>query len=256
MFASGAATARSLAGGAAPKPPRCLSREPARFEAEGSRPPLLPSGTVSASAASAAEPQRRIRPRLVYGIAGVLLLVAALLSLADVGEKAGRLSDWQAFVLGVTQGADRAAADLLVGPPDPRAVDRGLALPRGAPGLQQDLRRRAPPRHARRRRRLLLGRRDAVRGRLVPLGRPPPHPDDGRADRVVDLRGHDPGRDRRRARRVDDRRKARPAVADRDLPERLRRAALRRRPLRRSSGGSSSSASGRRSGSAPRRSWR
>jgi len=32
------------------------------------------------------------------------LLVAVILSFADVGEKAGRLSDWQAFVLGVTQG--------------------------------------------------------------------------------------------------------------------------------------------------------
>ena len=65
---------------------------------------LLPSGPVSASAASAAEPQRRIRPRWVYSVAGVLLLVAVILSFADVGEKAGRLSDWQAFVLGVTQG--------------------------------------------------------------------------------------------------------------------------------------------------------
>jgi len=59
---------------------------------------------VSASAASTAEPQRRIRPGWVYSIAGVLLLVAVILSFADVGEKAGRLSDWQAFVLGVTQG--------------------------------------------------------------------------------------------------------------------------------------------------------
>ncbi len=65
---------------------------------------MLPSGSVSASAVSAAEPQRRIRPRLVYGVAAVLLLVAAALALGDVGEKAGRLSDWQAFVLGVTQG--------------------------------------------------------------------------------------------------------------------------------------------------------
>jgi undecaprenyl-diphosphatase len=40
----------------------------------------------------------------VYSVAGVLLLVAVILSFADVGEKAGRLSDWQAFVLGVTQG--------------------------------------------------------------------------------------------------------------------------------------------------------
>lgn len=59
---------------------------------------------VSATAASAAEPRRRIRPRLVYGIAALLLLIAVLLSFAGVGEKAGRLSDWQAFVLGVTQG--------------------------------------------------------------------------------------------------------------------------------------------------------
>ena len=59
---------------------------------------------VSATAASAAEPRRRIRPRLVYGIAALLLVVAAVLSLAGVGEKAGRLSDWQAFVLGITQG--------------------------------------------------------------------------------------------------------------------------------------------------------
>jgi undecaprenyl-diphosphatase len=59
---------------------------------------------VSARAATAAGPQRRIRPKLVYGVAAALLLVAAALSLGDVGEKAGRLSDWQAFVLGVTQG--------------------------------------------------------------------------------------------------------------------------------------------------------
>jgi len=65
---------------------------------------VVPSGSVSASAASAAEPQRRIRPKLVYGVAAALLLVAAALSFGDVGQKAGRLSDWQAFVLGVTQG--------------------------------------------------------------------------------------------------------------------------------------------------------
>ena len=59
---------------------------------------------MSASAASAAEPRRRIRPRLVYGVAGALLLVAAILAFADVGEKAGRLGNWQAFALGVTQG--------------------------------------------------------------------------------------------------------------------------------------------------------
>ncbi len=56
------------------------------------------------TAASAAQTGRRIRPRLVYSVAGALLLVAALFAVADVGEKAGRLSDWQAFVLGITQG--------------------------------------------------------------------------------------------------------------------------------------------------------
>lgn len=59
---------------------------------------------MSASAATAAEPRRRIRPRLVYGVAAALLLVAALLSVAGVGQKAARLSDWQAFTLGITQG--------------------------------------------------------------------------------------------------------------------------------------------------------
>jgi undecaprenyl-diphosphatase len=59
---------------------------------------------VGATVATAAEPRRRISPGLVYGIAGLLLLVAALLSFGDVGEKAGRLSDWQALVLGITQG--------------------------------------------------------------------------------------------------------------------------------------------------------
>jgi undecaprenyl-diphosphatase len=60
---------------------------------------------VSATAASTAEPRRRIRPSLVYSCAAVLLLVAVVLAIADVGQRAGRLSDWQAFVLGVTQGA-------------------------------------------------------------------------------------------------------------------------------------------------------
>jgi undecaprenyl-diphosphatase len=59
---------------------------------------------MPATATSAAEPRRRIRPSYVYASAGVLLLIAVLLALADVGEKAGRLGDWQAFVLGVTQG--------------------------------------------------------------------------------------------------------------------------------------------------------
>ena len=45
-----------------------------------------------------------MNPKLVYGVAALLLLIAAILAFADVGEKTGRLTDWQAFVLGVTQG--------------------------------------------------------------------------------------------------------------------------------------------------------
>jgi len=40
----------------------------------------------------------------VYATAGILLLIAAILAAADAGEHAGRLGDWQAFTLGVTQG--------------------------------------------------------------------------------------------------------------------------------------------------------
>jgi undecaprenyl-diphosphatase len=59
---------------------------------------------MPATAVPAAEPRRRIRPSFVYASAGILLLVAAVLAATDVGEKAGRLGDWQAFALGVTQG--------------------------------------------------------------------------------------------------------------------------------------------------------
>jgi undecaprenyl-diphosphatase len=58
----------------------------------------------ASTAVPAAEPRRRIRPTYVYGTAGILLLIAVLLAIADAGEKSGRLGDWQAFVLGVTQG--------------------------------------------------------------------------------------------------------------------------------------------------------
>ena len=40
----------------------------------------------------------------VYVVAGVLFGVALLLAALRVGERAGRLSDWQALVLGMTQG--------------------------------------------------------------------------------------------------------------------------------------------------------
>jgi len=43
--------------------------------------------------------------RLVYGTAAVIFAVALALAALRVGEKAGRLSDWQALVLGIVQGA-------------------------------------------------------------------------------------------------------------------------------------------------------
>ena len=42
---------------------------------------------------------------VVYVVAGALLLLCVVLAALRVGEKPGRLSDWQAFVLGITQGA-------------------------------------------------------------------------------------------------------------------------------------------------------
>lgn len=41
----------------------------------------------------------------VYGFAAALLGVAAVLTVAGVGDAAGKLPDWQAFVLGLVQGA-------------------------------------------------------------------------------------------------------------------------------------------------------
>src|ERR671935_903347 len=46
----------------------------------------------------------RLAGRFVYPVAAALLLAAVLLAAARVGERAGRLSDWQALALGVTQG--------------------------------------------------------------------------------------------------------------------------------------------------------
>ena len=42
---------------------------------------------------------------VVYAVAGVTFAVALVLAALRVGEEPGRLSDWQALVLGVTQGA-------------------------------------------------------------------------------------------------------------------------------------------------------
>src|SRR5919206_4167227 len=61
--------------------------------------------TDSAAVAARGEPRRRLGNRwVVYGVAAALLLLAAILAAAGVGEHPGRLSDWQAFTLGVTQG--------------------------------------------------------------------------------------------------------------------------------------------------------
>jgi undecaprenyl-diphosphatase len=46
----------------------------------------------------------RSRRILVYAVAAAALLVAVILAAARVGEEPGRLSDWQALVLGIVQG--------------------------------------------------------------------------------------------------------------------------------------------------------
>src|SRR5919198_671539 len=56
------------------------------------------------AAAPVAGRRARLSGRFVYPVAAAGLLVAVVLAAARVGEKAGRLSDWQALVLGVTQG--------------------------------------------------------------------------------------------------------------------------------------------------------
>lgn len=48
---------------------------------------------------------RAVRRSVVFAAAAVSLLTAAVLATAGVGEEAGALGDWQAFVLGVVQGA-------------------------------------------------------------------------------------------------------------------------------------------------------
>jgi undecaprenyl-diphosphatase len=47
----------------------------------------------------------RVPARLVYPAAAIIFAVALGLAVFRVGEKAGRLSDWQALVLGIVQGA-------------------------------------------------------------------------------------------------------------------------------------------------------
>jgi len=59
---------------------------------------------ATAPAAAAPESSRRVASWTVYSVAAVLLGIAIVLAAFRVGERAGRLSDWQALVLGITQG--------------------------------------------------------------------------------------------------------------------------------------------------------
>ena len=45
-----------------------------------------------------------MRRRTIYGVATATLLLALVLAAFGVGEQAGKLSDWQAFTLGIVQG--------------------------------------------------------------------------------------------------------------------------------------------------------
>jgi undecaprenyl-diphosphatase len=58
----------------------------------------------AAAPAAAASESRRVAAWTVYSVALLLLIVAVILAAFRVGERAGRLSDWQALVLGITQG--------------------------------------------------------------------------------------------------------------------------------------------------------
>jgi undecaprenyl-diphosphatase len=58
----------------------------------------------TAAPAARAPDSRRIAAWTVYSVAILLLIVAVVLAAFRVGERAGRLSDWQALVLGITQG--------------------------------------------------------------------------------------------------------------------------------------------------------
>ena len=57
-----------------------------------------------ATTAPAPPDSRRLAAWTVYAVALLLLVVAVVLAAFRVGERAGRLSDWQALVLGITQG--------------------------------------------------------------------------------------------------------------------------------------------------------
>ena len=139
------------------------------------------------------QPQRRAS-RATYVVAALIFALALVLAALGVDEKPGRLSDWQALVLGIVQGATELLPDLLVGASDPRPVGRRLDLPVEPRVVQQDLRRRAAPRHADRRRRLLLVGHPPLPRRSAPLaerGSAIETPDERIAWAIA--RRHDPG---------------------------------------------------------------
>ena len=153
------------------------------------------------------------------GVVVAVLVVA--LAASGWGEEPGALTNWQALVLGLVQGATEllpisSSGHLILVP-----WLGGLDVPEGERRVQPDLRRRAPPRHARRRRRPTSGTSsssssapgcEASRRRRVetPLER----------NGVGRRRRDDPGRARRSLRRAPHRRAPRGAVADRDQPGR------------------------------------
>ena len=100
--------------------------------------------------------------------AGGCLLVAVVLTLLGVGDRAGALAELASARAGARPGRDGATADLLVRSSDPRAVARRLAVPEGARHLQPDVRRGAPPGDARGGGWVFLARHRGARRRLGP----------------------------------------------------------------------------------------
>ena len=107
-----------------------------------------------------------MRRSVVFSVAGAALGLAARAHARRSGGRRGRAHERPGARARHRAGADRAPADLVVGPSDPRSLGGRMDVPRGERPVQPDLRRGAPPRHARRRRRVLLGRLRPPRPRV------------------------------------------------------------------------------------------